>query len=207
MHKKISIVLGVLIIILIGTAIYFTQHKKVEAPSTTIAETIEYKNTQYGFSMTLPKSWAGYSIVTSEWEGNTYVNPKDIANEQRGPLTSIRHPAWTADNQRQDIPIMVFTLDQWDRLNKDEFHIGAAPINPSELGRNKDYVFALPARYNYAFPLGYEEVEQILRGNYFKGILIFKIPFSSYLSKSTHKSLVRFCSSLGYPPAKSLLEI
>jgi len=40
MHKKISIVLGVLIIILIGTAIYFTQHKKVEAPSTTIAETI-----------------------------------------------------------------------------------------------------------------------------------------------------------------------
>ena len=63
---------------------------------------------------------------------------------------------------------MVFTLDQWDRLNKDEFHIGAAPINPSELGRNKDYVFALPARYNYAFPLGYEEVEQILRGNYFK---------------------------------------
>ena len=41
---------------------------------------------------------------------------------------------------------------------------GAAPINPSELGRNKRYVFALPPRYNFAFPTGYEEVEEILEG-------------------------------------------
>ncbi len=27
---------------------------------------------------------------------------------------------------------------------------------------NKIYVFALPARYNYAFPTGFEEVEDIL---------------------------------------------
>jgi hypothetical protein len=50
-------------------------------------------------------------------------------------------------------------------MQKDEFHIGAAPINPSELGRNATYVFALPARYNYAFPTGYEEVDEILKGN------------------------------------------
>jgi hypothetical protein len=30
------------------------------------------------------------------------------------------------------------------------------------LGRNNRYVFALPARYNFAFPEGYEEVEKIL---------------------------------------------
>jgi len=38
-----------------------------------------------------------------------------------------------------------------DSLQQEKFHIGAAPINPSELGRNTKYVFALPARYNYAF--------------------------------------------------------
>jgi hypothetical protein len=30
------------------------------------------------------------------------------------------------------------------------------------LGVNEKYVFALPARYNYAFPAGYEEVENII---------------------------------------------
>jgi hypothetical protein len=57
---------------------------------------------------------------------------------------------------------MIFTLEQWNSLQKDKFHIGAAPINPSELARNNKYVFALPARYNFAFPKGYEEVENIL---------------------------------------------
>jgi hypothetical protein len=43
----------------------------------------------------------------------------------------------------------------------------AAVLQPpaSEFGRNSRYVFALPARYNFAFPKGYEEVEDILNGN------------------------------------------
>jgi hypothetical protein len=45
-----------------------------------------------------------------------------------------------------------------------KFHIGAAPIGPKELDRNNKYVLALPARYNFAFPEGYEEVEKILAG-------------------------------------------
>lgn len=57
---------------------------------------------------------------------------------------------------------MIFTLAQWNSLKEEKFHIGAAPIGPSELGRNNGYVLALPARYNYAFTTGYEEVEQIL---------------------------------------------
>ena len=81
---------------------------------------------------------------------------------ETGELISIRHPEWTSQNQRQDIPIMIFTLIQWTSLQQGEFHIGAAPIGPKELGRNTSYVFALPARYNYAFPEGYEEVESIL---------------------------------------------
>ena len=60
---------------------------------------------------------------------------------------------------------MVFTLTQWDSLQQGKFYVSAAPINPSELGRNIKYVFALPARYNYVFPTGWEEVEKILEGN------------------------------------------
>lgn len=122
---------------------------------------VKYKNNQYGFSFTLPKSWKGYSIVTEEWEGYA---PGGEEPSETGSLILIRHPQWTKETQRQDIPIMVLTSSQWDALQRGEFHIGAAPINPSELGRNGKYVFALPARYNYSFPPGFEEVEEILKG-------------------------------------------
>lgn len=131
-----------------------------EAPGTII-----YKNTEYGFHFTLPESWKGYKIITGEWEGEPIGEPTADSDTITGPMISIRHPLWTSQNLRQDIPIMIFTSEQWNSLQKGEFHIGAAPIDPSELGHNSKYVFALPARYNYAFPTGYEEVEDILKGN------------------------------------------
>jgi len=129
-------------------------------PSTTNASTILYKNTQYGFNFTLPKSWQGLSTIIGTWEGNDILSGKVT---QTGPKISIRHPKWSSKNPRQDIPIMVFTLNQWNSLQQEKFHIGAAPIGPSELGRNNAYVFALPARYNFAYPTGYQEVEEILK--------------------------------------------
>lgn len=124
-----------------------------------------YKNTEYGFNFTLPDSWKDYKIVADKWEGLAVGGSEGQKVVESGPMLSIRHPQWTAEKPRQDIPIMIFTLSQWEQLQKDKFHIGAAPVNPTELGRNAKYVFALPARYNYAFPAGYEEVEQILKGN------------------------------------------
>ncbi len=121
-----------------------------------------YKNTQYGFSFALPHSWNGYTIVTTQWEGLPAGGQSPI---DTGTMLSIRHPQWAADLPRQDIPILIFTLRQWDDLQKGRFHIGAAPIGPRELNRNTEFVFALPARYNYAFPVGYEEVERIIETN------------------------------------------
>jgi len=129
------------------------------------ADSIIYKNTSYGFNFSLPQNWKGYTIVNSQWEGLATGDAQEAAIVETGPLISIRHPQWAADNPRQDIPIMVFTTSQWNSLQENEFHIGAAPIGPKELGSNAKYVFALPARYNYAFPTGYEEVEEILENN------------------------------------------
>lgn len=123
---------------------------------------IIYENKEYGFRFRLPKSWKDYTIVTDKWEGLPIGDTQSEEEAESGPIVSIRHPQWTEKEVRQDIPIMIFTLEQWDALQNEQFHIGAAPMNPSELGRNTRYVFALPARYNYAFPTGYEEVEDIL---------------------------------------------
>lgn len=129
-----------------------------------LTDSILYENTDYGFTFDLPKSWKGYEIESDTWEGISNDQQQNAIIEN-GPMLSIRHPEWTEDKPRQDIPIMVFTLNQWSSLEKEEFHIGAAPIGPRLLGQNNQYVFALPARYNYAFPEGYEEVEKILEAN------------------------------------------
>lgn len=124
-----------------------------------------YENTGYGFTFSLPQSWKGYTIVEGKWEGYSLEGSQEGKITETGPVISIRHPLWTEKKPRQDIPIMVFTLDQWNLVNQEKLSVSAAPIGPSELGRNGRYVFALPARYNYAFPEGFEEVEEILKNN------------------------------------------
>ena len=122
---------------------------------------IEYVNTEYGFTFSLPLSWKGYSIINSNWEGNLIdasTNNKNIL----GPKILIRHPLWTSKNPRQDIPIMIFTPNQWDLVQQEKISLGAAPIPPSELEGNNKYIFAIPARYNFAFPEGFEEVIKII---------------------------------------------
>ena len=132
-------------------------------------KSIIYTNTQYGFNFSLPKSWEGYIIVTEKWESS--IPGKSESNVvETGPMIYIRHPEWTSENVRQDIPIMIFDLNQWESLKRGDFGIGAAGIEPRELGRNSKYVFALPARYNYSFPIGYEEVDNILQNNSLKPI-------------------------------------
>ncbi|MEH7115700.1 hypothetical protein V7124_25560 [Neobacillus niacini] len=125
-------------------------------------DTILYENTEFGFTFSLPKSWGEYQIVQESWEGISSNQNEIIEN---GPILLIRHPGWKEEKPKQDIPIMIFTLNQWASLGKEEYHIGAAPIGPTILGQNNKYVFALPARYNFAFLEGYEEIETILENN------------------------------------------
>jgi hypothetical protein len=133
----------------------------ISTPATQAGAVIEYRNKQYGFCFSLPQGWRGFSIKVDRWRGYSNGAQGDAVIQQ-GPLISIRHPQWTQAHPRQDIPIMVFTLAQWASLQRDDFHVSAAPIGPSELGRNRKYVFALPPRFDWAYPTGYEEVEQIL---------------------------------------------
>ena len=142
-----------------------SNHSTPSTPTSTSSDaskSIIYQNKQYGFSLKLPSSWKGYTIVTSQWEG---IASNGGTTAETGPIISIRDPKWTKETPRQDIPIMVFTLNQWNALKQEVFHIGAAPVDPTELGRNNTYVFALPARYNFANLPGTEEVQSILAGN------------------------------------------
>lgn len=162
MNKNASIAIITLLII-VGVV----WSKEVFAPTlpstSRTASGIDYKNLLYGFRITLPLGWSGYSVIENTWTGNIAGDELGEVAYASGPVISVQNPRSTHEKPYQDIPIMVFTLKQWDELSQGKFHIGAAPVGPTELGRNATYVLALPARYNYAFPQGYKEVEQILR--------------------------------------------
>jgi hypothetical protein len=155
-YKTFALAVGVFFLIANSTVYPAVPQDPVVAqaattPAPTPSKTaLTYTNKTYGFRFTLPVSWKGYSIVEKTW------------GDGKGPLISIRHPLWTAENPRQDIPIMVLTFAQWDQVQQGTLAVSAAPIGPDELGRNHKYVFALPPRYNFAFPTGYEEVQDIL---------------------------------------------
>lgn len=126
-----------------------------------------YKNTQYGFTFALPESWKGYSVLT-QISGGWSWQATDINNSQKvvaqGPAIVIRNPEWTSQKPYQDIPILIFTLQQWNDIQDNKIMFStAAPILPGELGRNAKYVFALPARYNFAEVEGIQEVDGIIQ--------------------------------------------
>ena len=155
-------------------AVSSTSSSSAATPSTSEgAAAAESRNTDYGFTFSLPESWKGYSIVTEQWERfplDTGSGADSSGAAVDGLWILIRHRAeWTSSTPRQDIPVMVFTLAQWALVQQEKLSVGAAPIPPTELGRNATYAFALPARYNYAFPTGYEEVERILEGRPLQG--------------------------------------
>ena len=168
MTKENKYILILIAIVIVGGGFcyfdYISNGRLVYNPEQTATTTV-YTNTQYSFSVTLPMSWTGYSIVLDTWRGDSIdAKGKMTQGTESGPLISLRHPLWTTEVPRQNIPVLVFTLKQWNDMQADKFHIGAAPINPSELARNSVYVFALPARYNFAYPVGFEEVDQIIVG-------------------------------------------
>jgi hypothetical protein len=125
-----------------------------------ITNSTTYINRRYRFRFVLPSSWKGFRIITGSWTGTAVDGSADAP--EHGPELSIRNPLWTKSHPRQDIPIMIFTRKQWDLVSQNKIAMSAAPFGPTELGRNARYVFALPPRYNYAFPQGYEEVEKIM---------------------------------------------
>jgi len=53
----------------------------------------------------------------------------------------------------------------WAQVESEELLVSAAAMLPTKLAENDSYVFALPARYNYAYPKGWEEVDQIMKSN------------------------------------------
>jgi len=111
----------------------------------------------------LLNSWKGYSVIQQTWEGHAIDNYQKTYS---GPLILIRNPKWSQNAPWQDIPVMVFTPDVWEMVKGPNatVAVSAAPIGPSRLGENKNYVFALPPRWiGFTDNLGQGEAQEIIK--------------------------------------------
>jgi hypothetical protein len=164
--EKISTLNGILIIlcaaaILFGGAFYF-QYMTMQELRASVIQQINpsagwktYTNNKYGFELNFPDSWKGYSVVEQSWEGHAIDNYQQAYS---GPLVIIKNPQTISTQQWQDIPIMVFTPDQWQLILQERLSVSAAPIGPAEVGQNTKYVFATPPRwYGFADAIGSQE--------------------------------------------------
>ena len=158
--NKNKILLTFTLIILVSAVIFvsanfFFKQKAlapvVETPLVSTSTELIYKNYAYSFTMNLQKDWRLYTVST--------------ATIPFGNSVTLRHPLWTKENPRMDIPVLVYTVEQWDKWVKTDFegYPTAAPIGPTERGRNIRYVLATAPRYNFSFLSGFEGVEDILK--------------------------------------------
>ena len=128
---------------------------------------LHYHNAQYDFTFYLPADWQGYSVLIDEWEGETYLAKKDAdVVLARGPIIVLRNPQWKTNNLHQDIPIDVFTRQQWDDIHLGKYDAVGAGGVIYELWHNDKYVFGMHSRYNADDSVnGWKEVQDIVNQN------------------------------------------
>lgn len=161
------IVLGVVALLLIGLFIFtlkfLSAQSSADLNTNPVASDVEtsklmYKNQKFGFEFELPSEWRGYS-VTEESITNA------AGNEAYGTLITVHDPRSMNAPQPLYVPIAIFTTAQWEKWVATNFdgYPTAAPIGPTERGRNNQYVFATPPRFDFGFDeLGYKEVNDII---------------------------------------------
>ena len=118
--------------------------------TSTATTTLLYENTDFGFSLTLPRSWDGYKVATG--------------TVQYGRTITITPPSSIDEGTREFVPVLIYPIDKWTEWEKNNFedYPTAAPIGPTERARNKDYVFATAPRYNFGFGADTKVVEEIV---------------------------------------------
>ena len=118
-----------------------------------------YTNNEYGFNISFPNSWKGYSVEKSSWTGRLI----DGDTQYTGVQLIFKNQTLASEKNFGGIPIMVITPDVWKLISEEKVAVSAAPIGPAKIGENQKYVFATPPRwYGFADDLSPAETSEIL---------------------------------------------
>ena len=116
---------------------------------------VSFISAQYGFRFDLPDDWRGFCVLQSHW---------GLPSEENGPVLILRSPEYTEDDPHEDIPIMIFTHQQWKKIVRGDLLVSTA-FPPEEIGRNTRHVFGIVWRDFNDNRTGYKEVFAILQNH------------------------------------------
>lgn len=132
---------------------------------------IEYLNEEYHFSIYLPKEWEGLQVIKEQKTGNKEWDKLFSKIDEDYVVVNIRHPQWTKEIPFQDISLVIFKTEQWNK-NLDNAINGNYDILPRIVpGGNNLFVIRLnPIAYNDTL-YGYNEVLEIIGDDYFDSFI------------------------------------
>lgn len=111
--------------------------------------TIEYKNTEFGFSLQLPALWKGYKTNVYKVERDNYFTVGVThPTEKIYPPVDFPSTAKPIEKTYSFIVVPIATWNKW-YVTGEGAHPFAAGVGASEFGRNSQYVFAIAPRYYY----------------------------------------------------------
>ncbi len=129
---------------------------------------VRFRDERYGLTFYLPAAWRGYSVSVQQLDDERY-SPGGATQIVVGntSMSVLRHPQWQPNAPYQDIPILVFTRDQWDAFHHGELWPSLfAGGTIDELWHNGRFVFAMWSRYNAADEVrGWREVAAVVEQN------------------------------------------
>jgi hypothetical protein len=126
---------------------------------------VRYHDAKYDFLFFLPADWNGHSVLMKEWHADLHsTDYQAVIGREHGPIILLRHPQWKADQPHQDIPILVFTRDQWEAVIPQRLFVGAGGTI-DEISHSAKYVFAINSRHNWTELEGWQETGRIVQQN------------------------------------------
>lgn len=128
---------------------------------------IEYLNEEYHFAIYLPKDWEGLQVIKAEQTGDKEWDELFSKIDKEYVVINLRHPQWTKEMPFQDISLVIFRSEQWNK-NLNDATDGNYDILPQEVpGGDISYVIRLnPTAYKDTLK-GYKDVLEIIGDNYF----------------------------------------
>lgn len=130
-----------------------TASQSLKVSSSVASVSAVYKSAQYGLQIKFSPYWSGYTLISGSWQSKT---------GQKGPLLTFRNMKWTSSAPTTDIPLEIFTAQQWDQMQDLKFHVGGSESYPLEFKRNAKYVFAIDSRWAMSAQNDYSNVRAML---------------------------------------------